>query len=378
VTHEAKVEDWPSLAEAMASLIEAEGYLHDGAVARAFRSTPRHVFVPAFYRTEVDGDGRVVTAGVVDASASEWLPTVYSNSVLITQVRPIEGQENAVGFTCSSSMPALMADMIEELGIKPGMRVLEIGTGTGYNAAILCHILGDKAVTTVDIDPELIAEAKDRLAGLGYHPSFDPRPGSYDRILVTHAVADIPAQWLRWSKPDGVILTDLRSPTNGNLGAWAKITVANDQTTAFGVLMSPRGFFMNARRVPEFADAGDSLPEFTEAQHQQRAALTETRQTEVPASVLDSDDFGMYLWRQSPELTWWEGEGTAAVNGPHGDSWAYVADGVVHHGGREDLWMSVERAYKTWDGAERPRMSTWLLKVDESGATTVELPLKRS
>jgi protein-L-isoaspartate O-methyltransferase len=62
VTHEVTIEDWPSLAEAMASSIQADGFIHDETIARALASTPRHIFVPTYYRTDVDGDGRVVTA----------------------------------------------------------------------------------------------------------------------------------------------------------------------------------------------------------------------------------------------------------------------------------------------------------------------------
>ncbi|WP_344163861.1 methyltransferase domain-containing protein [Kribbella yunnanensis] len=310
----------------------------------------------------------------MDAAQPDWLSTVYSNSVLVTQVKPIAGQSGAEGLTSSSSMPALMADMIEELGIKPGMRVLEIGTGTGYNAAILCHLLGDDAVTTLDIDQELVAQAKDRLAGLGYQPSFDPQPATYDRILATHAVAEIPADWIRWSKPGGVILTDLRSPANSILGAWAKLTVSDDGQTATGVLMPARGFFMSARVTPELADIGEVMPEFTADEHERRAESIEARPTAVPASVFDSEAFGLYFWRQSPEISWWVGEGTAGLNGRRAESWAYVEDLVVHYGGVEDLWVQVERAFAAWAAAGKPEMPTWKVVVNAAGRLTVVLP----
>ncbi|TDD44480.1 hypothetical protein E1263_40665 [Kribbella antibiotica] len=367
------IEDWPSLAEAMARELRRAGNLRDDALLRAFASIPRHVFVPRYYRTETDAEGWEAPSGIVDESQPDWLPTVYSNSVLVTQLKPIEGQPGSETYTSSSSMPALMADMIEELGIRPGMKVLEIGTGTGYNAAILCHLLGDDAVTTIDIDQELVAPARERLAGLGYHPSFDPQPGSYDRILATHAVADIPAEWLRWGRPGSVILTDLRSPSNSTLGAWVKVAISEDGESATGALMPARGYFMSARLTPEFAQVGDVLPEFTEEEHQQRAESMEARPTSVPASVLETGEFGLYLWRQSPEIQWWAGDGTASLNGPGAESWAYVTDDMVHHGGRVDLWVPVEQAYASWVEAGWPGLSTWLINVASSGRTTVEL-----
>jgi protein-L-isoaspartate(D-aspartate) O-methyltransferase len=368
------IEDWPSLADAMASEVRRAGYLRNDALFQAFAAIPRHVFVPRYYRTETNADGWDAVAGVVDDSHADWLTTVYSNSPLVTQLKPIEGQPGSETYTSSSSMPAVMADMIEELGIRPGMKVLEIGTGTGYNAAILCHLLGDDAVTTIDIDAELVDLARERLASLGYHPSFEPESGSYDRILATHSVDDIPAEWLRWGKPGAVILTDLRAPANSAMGAWTKIAISNDGASAIGALMPARGYFMGARRTPDFAHAGETMPEFTDEEHQARAELMETRATKVPASVLETGDFGLYLWRQLPDVQWWAGNGTASLNGPRAESWAYVTEDMVHHGGREDLWSPVERAYSAWDEAGRPGMSTWLVKVDKSGSTTVDLP----
>lgn len=60
--------------------------------------------------------------------------------------------------------------MLEALDIQEGQRILEIGTDTGYNAALLGHRLGDDNVFSVDIDPELIDTARRRLADIGRHP----------------------------------------------------------------------------------------------------------------------------------------------------------------------------------------------------------------
>src|SRR5206468_318813 len=68
----------------------------------------------------------------------------------------------------SASRPATVARMLEQLDVKRGQRVLEVGTGTGYNAALLAHITGSLGcVTTVEIDPELAARAQDELRAEG-------------------------------------------------------------------------------------------------------------------------------------------------------------------------------------------------------------------
>ncbi|GAA1590517.1 methyltransferase domain-containing protein [Kribbella hippodromi] len=367
--------DWRSLAQSMVRAIKQEGYLHSPALERAFLEIPRHAFVPEFFRLKQNAAGVTTIDGVVDATDPAWLHTVYTNEALITQVKPIAGQPGATAFTCSSSAPALMADMIEELEIEPGMHVLEIGTGTGYNAAILCHLLGDQAVTTIDIDPQLTARARERLAALGWHPSFQAADDTYDRILATHAIAQVPYEWIRWGKAGGVVLADLRAPDNNTIGAWLELVIDPDGRSATGSLMDPRGYFMSARQVPDFASAGEPVPELTDAQHQRRAEQTASRRTTLAAKVLDDPDFRLYLWCTTPEITFARmPDGAASLSGPRAESWAHVADGNVHHGGEQDLWAVTEQAYGTWSRAGRPAKETWTVTVDSQGRSTVSLP----
>ncbi|TCC28752.1 methyltransferase domain-containing protein [Kribbella sindirgiensis] len=366
---------WRSLARSMVRSIKRDGYLHSPSLEQAFLDVPRHVFVPEFFRLKQSDEGLTVVDGIVDAVDPAWLATVYTNEALITQVKPIAGRPGTTTFTCSSSAPALMADMIEELGIERGMDVLEIGTGTGYNAAILCRLLGDQAVTTIDIDPELSAQARERLASLGCHPFYEAIAGAYDRILATHAVADIPYDWVRWGKPGAVVLADLRAPENNTVGAWARVVIDQDGTTATGTLMDPRGYFMSARKVPEFANVGEPAPELTEEEHQQRAERTRLRRTAVAADVVDAPDFALFLWRAAPRLMFaTTTDGAAILNGPRAESWAHVVGGDVHHGGAEDLWAVVEQAYERWNSAGSPPKESWTIRVDRHGRTTVRLP----
>ncbi|MFD3400280.1 methyltransferase domain-containing protein [Kribbella sp. NPDC058693] len=375
MTEEDTTGEWTSLANAMVESIKHAGYLHSTSLELAFRETPRHLFVPEFFRLKKDEEGFTTVDGVVDEADPAWLPTIYTNEVLITQVKPIAGHPGATAFTSSSSAPALMADMIEELRIDRGMNVLEVGTGTGYNAAILCHLLGDRAVTTIEIDPDLTEQARERLETLGYQPSFEPADDSYDRILATHAVAEVPPEWIRWGKPGGVILTDLRAPANSNVGAWLKLIIDRDGTTATGTLMDPRGYFMNARKVPEFAYAGETAPDLTEEEHRHRATQTQQRRTALPTAVLDAPDFALYLWCSAPGMTFARTlDDSASLNGPRAESWAYVADGYVYYGGAEDLWAVVEQAYRVWDWCSRPPKEAWTLKVSSQGHTSVHLP----
>jgi protein-L-isoaspartate(D-aspartate) O-methyltransferase len=96
--------------------------------------------------------------------------------------------------------------MLEQLALAPGQRVLEIGAGTGYNAALIAQIVGEKgSVVSVDIDADLVARARASLAAAGY-PQVRvhcgdgalgvPAHAPYDRIIVTVGAWDLAPDWL--------------------------------------------------------------------------------------------------------------------------------------------------------------------------------------
>ena len=147
--------DWQPVAAALAVQLTADGDLTSD-WREAFERVPRHVFLP----------GRS-------------LAEAYANEAVVVQQRPagIVGGDSLELPTSSASQPAVVAAMLACLPDRPGMRVLEIGTGTGYNAALLCHRLGDAHVFSVDIDPQLVDAARDALAGLGHHPTLAAADG---------------------------------------------------------------------------------------------------------------------------------------------------------------------------------------------------------
>ncbi len=119
-----------------------------------------------------------------------WWAEVYSDNALLTQTASTgAGTARQDLPTSSSSQPSVMAVMLDRLNISAaappdtatghqGCRVLEIGTGTGYNTALLAHRLGDANVVSVDIDPALVEAARARLAGLGLHPALRAGDGA--------------------------------------------------------------------------------------------------------------------------------------------------------------------------------------------------------
>lgn len=228
------VDDWVEHAGALAEELIAAGKLTSPEWQAAVRAVPRHVFVPSYY---VLRDGEMVHIDPRGERA-EWLSTVYSNTALVTKIGT--EQDGALpAFLSSSSTPGLMTRMLEVLDVHSGHRVLEIGTGTGYNAALLSHRVGDSNVYSVDIEPDLVDAARDRLAELGYHPTLTAGDGAssvegapFDRILATCSVPAIPWSWVSSTSRGGVILADVRVGLNaGNLVRLVR--VASDRAEGF-------------------------------------------------------------------------------------------------------------------------------------------------
>jgi protein-L-isoaspartate(D-aspartate) O-methyltransferase len=157
----------------MVDRVKETGHARIQRVEQALRAVPRHRFVP--------------DAPVEDA---------YADLAVITK-RDASG----AALSCAS-MPTIVAMMLDQLDVQPGSRVLEIGAGTGYNAALLAHLTGPTGqVTTIDIDPEVTAGARRALDATGCgHVQVLTRDGAlgaperapYDRIIVTVGAWDLP------------------------------------------------------------------------------------------------------------------------------------------------------------------------------------------
>ncbi|MCF3124790.1 methyltransferase domain-containing protein [Streptomyces arenae] len=191
--------------------IEASGAWQGAPAWRAaFEAVPRHLFVPYFYASAGSGHERLWGEDPDPERRARWLRGVYTDAPLATRVRDGE-------LLSSSSQPSLMAKMLDELDVRDGDRVLEIGAGTGYNAALLAHRLGDDRVTTVDLDPEITESARRHLAAAGYRPAVVtgdgaagcPERAPYDRIIATCTLASVPPAWLAQCTPGARILAPL-------------------------------------------------------------------------------------------------------------------------------------------------------------------------
>ncbi|MGI5375474.1 methyltransferase domain-containing protein [Streptomyces sp. CA-251387] len=192
--------------------IDASGAWADDPVWRGvFAAVPRHLFVPYYYVGVAGGYERRWGQSPDPAARERWVRGAYADTPLATRLRDGE-------LLSSSSQPSLMAMMLAALEVEDGDRVLEIGAGTGYNAALLAHRLGDDdLVTTVDLEPEITESARQHLAAAGYHPVVVtgdgargmPERAPFDRIIATCTLPSIPRAWLAQCRPGARILTPL-------------------------------------------------------------------------------------------------------------------------------------------------------------------------
>ena len=167
--------------------LRRDGAPLDAALEAAFASVPREAFVADGFRGR---DGRWVRPG-----DRRFLDTVYSDDVLVTKL-------NHTVPVSSSSQPSLMALMLAALDVRPGMRVLEIGAGTGYNAALLAALGAD--VVSVDVQADVADRARAALrraavAGVQVRngDGYAGAPGHrFDRVIVTVGVAGVSPRWL--------------------------------------------------------------------------------------------------------------------------------------------------------------------------------------
>lgn len=219
-------------------------------LAEAFLNVPRHPFVPAFYRR--DGPRFTPWRGM-DEDADAWVAQVYTDDSLITEVDGVHaeeaGPEGVTGVpTSSSTAPSLMADMLDALDVRNGSRVLEIDTGTGYNAALLCHLAGAGTVTTVDRTERLTSTARDRLTALGLAPEVRhadgseglPGSASFDRVIATCSVRRIPAAWWDQCAPGGLMVVPIKGALAG--GMVARLQKISDGTADGRIMHTPAAF----------------------------------------------------------------------------------------------------------------------------------------
>lgn len=248
---------WPSVrfrenVEALIADLTSRGVLTDRVWRAGLQEVARHQFVP----TEA-------WAAPMDAAASpgpihrrraqaDWWRAVYSNTSIVTQ-RDDGGTaatDPSGTPTCSLSCPVVAIQYLQLLDLADHHRVLEIGTGTGWTAAMLAWRLGGENVTTVEVDKQLVETAEENFNRAGRWPQVVTGDGAeghagaapYDRVHVTCGVHTVPPAWLEQTRPGGVIVAPYM-PIGGGYGHQLRLDVISREH-AVGRFLGDGGFMM--------------------------------------------------------------------------------------------------------------------------------------
>ncbi len=319
----------------------------------AYAANPRHLFLP-------DRVWKSVGAPLDRATdPSGWLAYAYSDESVITQLHDgAECSDHGYPISSSCSMPAVVFTMLSHLCAHPGQRVLEIGTGTGWNTALLSHRLGDDRVVSIEVDPALADIARRNLAGVGRTPlvvtgegaeGYAPA-GPYDRVIATCSVQTVPYTWVAQTGPGGIILTPWGTTFENS--ALLRLTVDDDGERAVGSVVDWATFMRLRAQRPVIPDEPDDF-----------AAVAERSTTDIDLTDFLSDDarFGVGLHVPECRLTWELGEDgyldTMWLLAP--DSWVSVRGTVVRQAGARRLWDEAATGYSWWVQSGRPRRNQY-------------------
>lgn len=215
-------------------------------VRRAILDTvPRHQFAPDHLWMWNGHDAYVPVDRNRDQDA--WTDLVYAGPEASAIIQILDGLPSS-----SLSCVAVVADMLDSLILEPGQRILEVGTGAGWNAGLLASRAGAGLVTSVEVDADLAAAAGRRLATAGLDVAVHAGDGNagwpagapYDGAIATYAVDEIPWAWIEQTRPGGRIVFPW-----GRLGHVA-LTVADDGKSATGWVQG-LGMFMPSRGIDQ-------------------------------------------------------------------------------------------------------------------------------
>ncbi|MFJ9693801.1 methyltransferase domain-containing protein [Kitasatospora sp. NPDC101183] len=325
-------------------------------------AVPRHHFLPELIWLD-DGLGGYEPCDL-PTDHERWFEEVYSDIPIVTRV------DEDLWPSSSASAPSVVVRMLRDLDLRPGMKVLEIGTGTGWNAALLAHRLGPGRVASVEVDSAIAWQAWANLNAAGVNVELLcgevalgwPRLAPYDRIVSTCSVRRVPRAWIEQTGPGGVVLTPWDSP----MVCWGllKLTVQDDHAEG---RFSPHSAFMlmrNRRRdLRIFRDVvrDDHRPDEYASTFSPHKVTGNSWEARFALGLLLPDVWTAWdpetgrLWAATTDTRSW-----AAIDRDH-DRF------TVHDHGLRHLWDEIEAAHDWWQDQGSPSPERFGLTVTETG-----------
>jgi methyltransferase of ATP-grasp peptide maturase system len=379
---------------ALADELAAGGDLRSPAWRAAIEAVPREVFLGGrVYRAYRPGPMVWTPVTPEQVGPDYWLDMAYQNETWVTQVGGTDdpgapGPLQAMPMpTSSSTMPGLVVRMLEDLDVRDGDRVLEIGTGTGYSTALLTHRLGGELVTSVEVDPGVAARAAEALRAAGCAPHLVtgdglagyPARAPYDRIIATCSVRYIPWPWLEQAMPGARIIVTVMGwlPASGLVSL-----IAAGDGTARGRFLPGEVSFMPARAhaAPPFVSRlpkqeGDERPArfgpeiLDDWTGEFIAQLAAPGTTCVRLSVGQGPSYRLLTDHATGSRAW--------LTSRDGRDWTVIQHGTAR------IWDRIEDALTQWAGAGRPTQDQFTLEITrdeqsvafDSGRTRLSWPL---
>ncbi|MER5886845.1 methyltransferase domain-containing protein [Streptomyces sp. NPDC001941] len=367
---------WAELRE----LLREQGSLSED-WAQAFTDVPRSPFLP-----DLIWPYDMATGDATPVRWSEdpetWAKYANANGPIVTQWDDGDHDGDTPGWSSSSSasMPSVVFSMLRDLDLRPGQNVLEIGTGTGWSAALMTQRVGCDRVTTIEVDDQVADRAKTALLQFGTPVNVIagdgaqgyPEGAPYDRVIATCGLRTIPYAWVEQCATGGVIVAPWGTHfTNGD--AVARLVVADDGKSASGWFTGAVEFMkLRAQRRPPLVHGDYTRNGGLDAAEKSTTTLTEG---EFLAPRFSAQTFALGLAvphcvrvvadkRNGAQPVWLYELG--------GESWACVmfdedSDARVWQFGPRRLWDESEAAYRWWDAQGRPGFDRFGLTVDSDG-----------
>jgi protein-L-isoaspartate(D-aspartate) O-methyltransferase len=298
-------------------------------VREAFFAVPRHLFVER-YCTQANPKMREVSFD----DLGPHLPAIYANGGLGIHYEPGDPRVATI------SAPWIVLEMLELLDLRPGQRVFELGTGSGWNAALMGHLVGPSgSVATVEILPGLVESARRGLARAGIENvqvtlgdgSLGPSAGELDRAVFTAGASDIPAGLFTRVRDGGRLLFVLAIPGGGNV-----LILFERRGAVFESLASRRCAFVPVTGAGSAAALLDEPLEID-------AALIE--RLPFPLSAEErATDLRSYLWLAEPGFKCFtDGFGVRLP-----DSLALIRDGHLEIFGTRESGLRLQTHLRAW------------------------------
>jgi protein-L-isoaspartate(D-aspartate) O-methyltransferase len=317
----------------------------------AFEAVPRHRFIP--------GDIWEQRATCVPVTTDDaWWDLVYRDVPIVTQVD--DGRGGGPGLaTSSSSMPTMVARMLRALDVAAGHRVLEIGTGSGWNAALLAERLGSENITTIEVDPVLAERAAKVIEEAGYRHGVVCGDGArgwesaapYDRVIATCSVRRVPHAWVRQTTAGGIIV----APLAGDFWSGALVRL---EATAHG---TAHGRFIGGARFMPMRSERPRPDAPVDSGTGRRADPGP-----LPLGALADLGFALYAGARLPGVVMAEGtqDGTYQMwlHDRNGSAATINAREAWQYGPR-DLWQEVTGVHGDFVAAGSPRADAFGLAV---------------